>query len=562
LKRIWPLLLLAGVVWAARFWRSPSFGFYEDDYNMVTRGMAMSADELWQAILDALRRFEGGKPLHASFIQTLAFLGQRLGGLQGVYTLAFLSLTLNVSLFYALLKRVHSGGLALLGGIAYALFSADTTQAFLTGGLGFQPSMTFLLLAFHSYLSDRRALSYLLSLGVLLTYEVPFPLFLAAPLLKLKWDRRLFPELLRHGALFALILALPVLYRLAIGEPRVAGLGFPELLTVPAKQMVLGPYTTLRSYLQRPYQTIKAVDASITFSIVLAFGGLLIGIIAGQRQMGGDRAESTPEPPGQRLAHPLSQLRRIATGPLVRLMIVGLVLLILAYPLTFTVSANTVSGRNTRVHFAAVVGASLLVASASLMLLQLARHLNYAYIGSGILALYFAILVGYGTVLQRDYADAWRYQTEFWSQLLPQIGDVEAGTAVLVEPSGLRDTVQIGANYWNMPRVLEQIYHFPAGWEDPPRVYRMWPDWQRYLLRKEGVIQLKDFTVFAPPQTLRNLPVDEAIFIHTGSGVPVRRSEPVELDGQPYEFKQAASSGPPAFEPGFLFPFLAGSIPP
>jgi len=45
-------------------------------------------------------------------------------------------------------RRVWGAGLAGLAGLAYALFAADTTQAFQTHSLGAQPSITLLLLAY------------------------------------------------------------------------------------------------------------------------------------------------------------------------------------------------------------------------------------------------------------------------------------------------------------------------------------------------------------------------------------------------------------------------------
>jgi len=163
LKKVWPFILLAALIWVAHFWHSASFGLYEDDYNMVSRGMAMSGQELWKTIRAVFLRFEGGKPFHASLVYILSFLGSKLGGLTVLYWIGYLLVTLNAFMFYMLLKRITTDSVSFLGAIAYALFSADTNQAFLTHALGFQPSLAFLLLAIHCYLSERRFLSYLLA---------------------------------------------------------------------------------------------------------------------------------------------------------------------------------------------------------------------------------------------------------------------------------------------------------------------------------------------------------------------------------------------------------------
>ena len=47
------------------------------------------------------------------------------------------------------LEAVAHRAFTLIGALVYCLFSADTTQAFITHSLGLQPSLTLLLLAFH-----------------------------------------------------------------------------------------------------------------------------------------------------------------------------------------------------------------------------------------------------------------------------------------------------------------------------------------------------------------------------------------------------------------------------
>ena len=66
-------------------------------------------------------------------------------------------------------------------------------------------------------------------------------------------------------------------------------------------------------------------------------------------------------------------------------------------------------------------------------------------------------MTGYGFIIQRDYVNAWQYQRAFWTELLPLIQDAGDYNVILVDPQALKDTRQIGANYWNLPRVLYQL---------------------------------------------------------------------------------------------------------
>ena len=150
----------------------------------------------------------------------------------------------------------------------------------------------------------------------------------------------------------------------------------------------------------------------------------------------------------------------------------------------------------------------------------------------------------------------WVIQKEFWSDVIPLIPDMEEGTVVLVDPSRLRDTLYIGANFWNLPRVLDQIYHYPSEWVETPKVYRLVPDWQKHIVTEEGRFQLDGSTTFAPPATFKNVPNSDVVLIETNSGEPVRRTEPLVIDGVEFPLKELATTGPLHVEEGYLFDYL------
>lgn len=181
-ERVLLVVLLAATVWVSRFWYSSEFGFYEDDYWRVSISMQQTAAEVGQELSSLISRFERrqGRPFHDGLIRLFSYLGAQLGGLQGVYFLGYCCVALNALLFYALLRRIsRNQAFVWIGALAFALYPADTTQAFLTHAFGIQPSLTFLLVAAHLYLSGSRIPSYIVATASLFCYETVYLVFLA-----------------------------------------------------------------------------------------------------------------------------------------------------------------------------------------------------------------------------------------------------------------------------------------------------------------------------------------------------------------------------------------------
>ena len=136
LKLLAVFILIAVIIWVTRFWHSPQFGLYEDDYTRIPQALAMTGSDLWQTIIQAFRHFvDHGKPLHPTLIYSLALIGGRMGDLFGVYIIGYLIVTINAFLFYWLIKRISNQTFALISALAYCLSSADTTQANKSGSV-------------------------------------------------------------------------------------------------------------------------------------------------------------------------------------------------------------------------------------------------------------------------------------------------------------------------------------------------------------------------------------------------------------------------------------------
>ncbi|MCJ7707659.1 MAG: hypothetical protein MUO38_08595, partial [Anaerolineales bacterium] len=434
------------------------------------------------------------------------------------------------------------------------LYGADATQAWITGTFGLQQSLTYLLIALHLYLSDRRVLSYVLVLGSLLSYETAFPVFLAAPLLARRRGRPLLRQITGHAVILAAMFTAVFLLRLATGEQRVAGLGFPAIVTVPLLHMLQGTVVSLGTYLYRPLQVFQAFDPETAAVLAVAFVGLAAGFWL-VRPVASIPASELVAALRARSLQSLSD----STRRLLRLIGAGLLMVVLAYPLTFTIRAYAISGRDTRVHFAAVIGAALLWACLASLLYGLACTAGRRRLISGILAAYFAVLVGFGFVVQRSYVRAWELQRAFWTEVVRLCPDLEAGTVVLVDPSGLEDPRFIYANHWNLPRVLEQNFVFPAGWESPPRVYRLAPGWEANLVTEDGQFRLDGSTVVAPPSLYDTVDSRQVMFLETGEGELLRVGGELVVNGTAHPIRALSQGASTHFEAGFLYRYLLGN---
>jgi len=563
--------LLVIVVWIARFQHSSEFGLYEDDWTIIPKAIDMSLKELTDFVSDYVTHFRGqGRPLHHSFIYLLSNLGWNLGGLQGIYILGFVIVSFNAILFYLLLRRIHSHQLAIVGALAFALYSADSTQAFLTHALGLQTALTLFLLASHSYISRKYVLSYILILVSLLTYETPYLVFLAAPLLSHPWDKGLPKAMARHFLILTVLFIGVYFVRLAVGDPNTVSLGIAGSLSTSIRHMVQGPIWSLGAYLYRSIQTYQSLDIGITVLIGLSFTVLFLilyhwaidrsdneaSVVAVEYyQLSKDAGEKT----GRKL---LSLMNEDRVRTPLKLAAVGAAMLVLAYPITFTTEPYLIYGRVTRNHFAAVVGNSLLIAATWMAFVEAFRNEWFRLIGSFVLAISFASMLGFGQVVQRDYAQGWAIQREFWGELLEIIPDAGEGTAVIVDSSGMKESVHIGANVWNMPRVLERIIEFPEHWNPPPSVYKMYGGWLDYLQEANGTIVLDHLVALTPRDHVREVSSVDMILIITDGGGVARQNSPIVLDGEEYPLRTPSDPVLPALEKKTLYSILIPSTTP
>jgi len=553
------LALLALIAWIARYLLSGHFGLYEDDLSRVPNAITLSLRGMADYFLYMARVYYANRPLHDLLITFFSSLGWHLAGLHGAYLIGFLLWCLNIGLFYALLWRLAGRGLALAGAMAYVVFSADTTQAYLTMALGGQPSLTLLLAAFHAYLSHKAWVSYLLLwVLILFAYETPFLVFLAAPLLEER-------ETIRDGLVAfgknALILAglmlSSFLLRYGQGGSVSFELGYAAALKTALLHMIQGPLVSLGTYALRPLQMLQSLDWQGVAVIGLVFGiSLFLWLRVPEQE-----APAFGRLLGRLRSREAFSLLTPRTRQLLRLILAGLVMLVAAYPITFTTSALAISGRATRGHMAATPGAALILACLILLFLGWLTAPGWRKWANLFLALEIAMMAGFGLVIQRDYVQAWQDQRDFWTPLLPLIDDARPGDVVLVTPENLPKTEQIGGVSWNVNRTLDNLFEFPAdvAMEDRPRVYLLRSDWGKHILTSDDRIRLDGGSVTAPTDYYTVVSAPQVILIESSPDGLMRQQQLSMPDGKTLPLKSRTDPYLSRLPPGILFGALINS---
>jgi hypothetical protein len=552
------ILYLGLLLLLARYLLSPWFGFYEDDYTLVVRGMASTWEETWSFISNLFLTFGGqGRPMQHSLLFFISRMVGQFGGLNLGYLVAYCIVLLNCSLFYILVRKLVSHEFALLSATFYTLYSADTTQAFLYHAFGLQQSLTFFLLAGLAYVSKKRVLPYLLIMGSLLSYENTYFVYLAFPLLCLRWNRKLLRSMTVHAVVLVFIFLIVVALRLATGESRAASLSWPAILTTPLLHMIQGPIVALGTNFLRPIQALQSLDPAVyalSGFAFLAFFWLTLKAIrrASAQQEIGDEAETMGGAMNIRIGGlKLNVPAKRATY--LRIIIAGLLMVILAYPLTFTIRAYAISGRDTRVHFAAALGYALFWSGLWWSLISFLRSAPIRRVLIGLLSANLALLLGFGIVIQYDYARAWQLQQTLWRSILVTVPDLEDGISIFIDPGGLEDSRYIDANTWALPRVLPYIFSLPETWRDPPGVYRMLPDWKEHMVVNDGELSVRDFT-----WTYVTNDLDQVVLLTTKNNGIDSRLTSLEFEGNLYDLR-LTSNDRSQLECGYLYKMIIDS---
>jgi uncharacterized membrane protein YhaH (DUF805 family) len=454
-KAILPYVLIVALIAISRFCMMGDFGLYEDDWAFTGNAITNDFDQNLGRVTSAFTAFWQGRPLHMFFLTLIPALAGKLGGLKALYVVGFFILCTNACLLYKLLSRLTNQPLIpAVVTVFFCVYPADTTFNYLQHLFGLQTSLLLILLAFHYYLSSRTFSPYLLATLSLLTYESVFFIFFMAPFLRNKNDKR---NTIAHVLKTFLVLAIYIIVRKSFGEERVADLDVIHTLMKLTYQTFVGPFVSLLTFGLRPLQVLTelrlvSLISLLALSTTFFFSFLFLGqaVNPGHQKT---RYESLKE----------SQ----------KLLLIGIGMIFLSYPTAITLSVYDINGRASRVHFAAVIGASLIAGCLWTLLLHIAQNKkSWKKIIIFLISLHLSLLALFCIQVQGFYKLSWDYQKSFWTDILNLAPDIENNTVILVDsPSLQRYGKQINPFDWSMPSVLSSIYKFPRDWQNHPRLY-------------------------------------------------------------------------------------------
>jgi hypothetical protein len=537
--KITTFLTIALITWIAHFWYFNHLGLYEDDYAFIGNILTMDFSRFVDSVKNMNLAFFQGRVVGFNILFFSAYFAGKLGGLPLIYISAYLLALTNNILFYLFLQRLWNQPIFVLTGtLAFTLFPADNTRAFLTH-IHILPAITFLLLAFLSYLNDKKIWSYLLITASFLSYETCFLLFITAPFLTKKPQSEIFKELIKHLFILGTIFLVVLILRKLTGDSRVGDLDIATAIFTPIRQIITGPFVCLGTFVYRPWQTLHNLRGELLIFVPLSLLMLLWLFLQNSRFSGLDSGENWPI--------------------IKKLSLLGISLLFLAYPLTFTVPATLISGRDSRVHAAGVVGASILGGILGYLIVYLANSYRQKNLAALLLATYFSLLIGFGIIVQQQNKLSWKYQQAFWADVIQLAPDLSDGQVILVDAPSLPWGSQLYPFAWSMPSVVGQLYQFPWQWKNVPKLYKLNPDWQ-LKIAANGEIALNNdnglLFFYYPWEPARQVKTSEIILLQEKDGKLVRTTTPIVAGAKKFSFKPLTNSTIDSFDKGYLYDYL------
>jgi hypothetical protein len=549
-EKIKIVLVFAIITWVAHFWYFREFGLYEDDYAFIGGPMNMNFSEFSAFFKHMNLSFFQGRIVGVDILLLSAYFVGHWGGLSAIYVVAYLLALTNNLLFLIFLKHIwNKVFFVVCGSLAFILFPADNTRAFLTH-IHILPSITFLLLAFISYFNKKKILSYPLIAASFMSYETCFLLFLTAPFFVDNSRSKLGKEFIKHTFILAILFLSIVAIRKLTGESRIQDLDTITALLASIRQTFIGPFVCIGTFFYRPWQVLKSLQGERVIFVFSAFIMLYWLFI----QLWKYQSRKLPEV--ERVVH-VSSLAPLLT--IKKLSLLGTALLFLSYPLIFTTPATLIDGRASRVHTASAIGASILWGILCYLIVNFANSYRQKKLIFSLLAGYFSLLIGFGLIVQQHNQLSWKYQQAFWKDIIELVPDLSDGQVILVNSPNLAWGSQLNPFDWSMPSVLSQIYRFPPQWKTVPKLYKLNSDWQNKIL-SNGKVELNNnnglLFFYYPWESPRSVKTSEIILLQEKNGKLTRQTEPLLLNNQKISFKPLMKSTLNSFEKGYLYNYL------
>lgn len=449
------------VIFLAFYLKFGSFGLYEDDYWYL----AIPANSDWNEFVQFIKAQlvntveNRGRYIGAVFPFLLSYLTYHVGGLKFVYLFGVLLVAVNSLLIYKILKKAFPVNLAIIAGLIFSLYPADTTKALIVHIYNLNTSLLCALGGLLLFLNNRKVLGYFVAFLSMLNYENAFLPFVLAPLLAtLNWDKKLIRNLIVHWLIIGAYFILLVFLRKTSGEVTINNIETSQFIYNTMKSLVLGPLTAALAFFIAIYESISNFN-QVYFNVIATF--ILIGL--GSCLYFSDSIKISLN------SNDLKDYS-INRTVILKTFCIAITLTVIGYAFGFSHEPFVFKGRMTSVHFGGALGMSLLAASII--------YFVYIYLKNNLLkkfyivffSLFMSFLAGYGMIIQNDYIKSWNLQKKFWSKVIELCPDVKENTLILVMKKNTRETDYALSYSWASPLILENLYEFPYEWKRKPKV--------------------------------------------------------------------------------------------
>ena len=514
------LLLLFVVNYISHFRYFKKFGFYEDDFSNIAVNYSQNLDNIIQFVISRSTSWIQGHPL--LFVTgILTYIGDKIGGLNGLYILSFIIVFINCYLVYRILKKIFPGSelFAVTGSLCFCLFPSDTTKIMLTHTYFLQISLMFFFTATLLYLKGWVKTSYFVIVLCILSYESPFLVFFGIPLLKGEWNKKFRNEMIRHVSVLSVIIVITFIVRKFMGEERVAEVSNDALGTLykVITSLFIGPGMNFFLFLRTPVVTIidwiKLYNPFWSDNIIVISIFCLIIFIWYFYKLKSDKSavlnnefniiinENILEDEISDRNFTYNYFKRLK-----QIFLASLILLILSYAVSFTHYPPTaLIGRMTSVHLAATFAGSIIFACLCASIMYIADRNKFRKITITVISIYLTLLVGYQIRIQIDFAKSWEFQKSYWTKILELSPDINENTVIILPMpmSQYRYTRYVNSfSPWSDRNMLLYLFKFPKEWKNHPMYNTPWGNWKDNLEENNGTWKLN--MPFFPPSVLQD----------------------------------------------------------
>lgn len=412
-------LFLVLVVWFGSFFEFSSFSLYVDDLSFL--GRSLQVTDWLREFLTGVWLYADGRPIQFGLIDATGQIISATHSFGPAYVFLFGITAASIVATWWVLSYRFSNAVALLAATILALSPLVSVRAFLNG-IASPASLLFLMLASLLYVKGWRIAAYAVSVLVLLSYELTFPVFVLMPVLLAPLrSRRDIYRLIGHALLCAALLVGYTVFKDHYGGSRL------QTALVGHSVLDLGLGVGLATVRSLVFGLLGSVDLPLWLDRIGASTDTIVwGLLAFFTS-----AILLPRLP--RLA---AQDRADAMQGLVIL----LLLTLSGYALVYFGAADGARGvldRDSRFHSVASLPISIVSALALAWLLSAARGARSRGAAIGLAAAYLALLFAFSVSHQDEFAQETMRQRLLVTQLVMDhpVMDPQA-TFVLVRPSG------------------------------------------------------------------------------------------------------------------------------